>query len=293
MKSNLTENFNGAKSGGFIYTATLILFLIISLVGRTVLTAINISYTAYYAVSSLFSVSAFLCAACFYARFNRGKRFFTKFAPVYVVPSFLLAAGMFLGLGFLNELVAEGVKSVGGVVPNVEIPLDTPFQYILFTVLLCVFPAIAEEIFFRGVLTERLSGVKTAAGVFTVALCFALYHGSVAQLFYQFIYGLGLGFLTLKAKSVIPAIVAHFVNNFAVLSFTYFNLSVDLTNTVLIIIGSAILVNFVLFLIFYDKKPRAERACTENIKDFYIPFGFIGVAVAVLLIVLSALPLAA
>ena len=209
----MTENFNGAKSGGFIYTATFILFLIISFVGKTVLTAFSVSDTAYYAVSSLFSVSAFLCAVCFYARFNRGKRFFTKFAPVYIVPSLLLAAGMFLGLGFLNSLVAEGIKSVGGVASDVQIPLDTPFQYVLFTVLLCVFPAIAEEIFFRGILTERLSGVKTSAGVLTVALCFSLYHGSVAQLFYQFIYGVGLGFLTLKAKSVIPAVIAHFANN--------------------------------------------------------------------------------
>ena len=289
----MTENFNNAKSGGFIYTVTLILFLIISLVGRTVLTALNVSDTAYYAVSSLFSVSAFLCAACFYARFNREKRFFTKFAPVYVVPSVLLAAGMFLGLGFLNSLVAEGVKSVGGVVSDVKIPLDTPFQYVLFTVLLCVFPAIAEEIFFRGILTESLSGVNKTAGVFTVALCFALYHGSVAQLFYQFIYGLGLGFLTLKAKSIIPAIIAHFTNNFTVLSFTYFNVSVDLTNTVLIIVGSALLVNFVLFLIFYGDKPVSPQANTESVKDFYIPFGIIGVAVTVLLIVLSALPIAA
>lgn len=292
MGRTMTENFNGAKSGGFIYTATLILFLIISLVGRTVLTVLNISDTAFYAVSSLFSVSAFLCAACFYVRFNRGKRFFTKFEPVYVVPSVLLAAGMFLGLGFLNSLVAEGVKSIGGVVHDSNIPLDTPFQYVLFTVLLCVFPAIAEEIFFRGILTERLSGVKTPAVVFTVALCFSLYHGSVAQLFYQFIYGLGLGFLTLKAKSIIPAIIAHFANNFAVLSLTYFNVSLDLTNTVLIIIGSALLVNFVLFLTFYGNKSVTVKVNTESVKDFYIPFGIIGLAASLIIIVVSALPTA-
>ena len=289
----MTENFKGAKSGGFIYTATLILFLIISLVGRAVLTAFHLSDTAYYAVSSLFSVSAFLCAACFYVRFNRDKRFFVKFKPLYVLPSLLLAAGMLLGLGFLNSLVAEGVKSVGGVVNDVQIPLDTPFQYVLFTVLLCVLPAIAEEIFFRGILTESLSGVKAAAGVFTVALCFALYHGSVAQLFYQFIYGVGLGFLTLKAKSVIPAVIAHFTNNFAVLSIEYFDVSLDLKNPLIIAIGAALLAGFVLFLIFYDRKPLPARTNTESIKDFYIPFGIIGVAVSVLLIVLSALPLAA
>ncbi|MBR0189695.1 MAG: CPBP family intramembrane metalloprotease [Clostridia bacterium] len=289
----MTENFKGAKSGGFIYTATLILFLIISLVGRAVLTAFHLSDTAYYAVSSLFSVSAFLCAACFYVRFNRDKRFFVKFKPLYVLPSLLLAAGMLLGLGFLNSLVAEGVKSVGGVVNDVQIPLDTPFQYVLFTVLLCVLPAIAEEIFFRGILTESLSGVKAAAGVFTVALCFALYHGSVAQLFYQFIYGVGLGFLTLKAKSVIPAVIAHFTNNFAVLSIEYFDVSLDLKNPLIIAIGAAFLAGFILFLIFYDSKPLPARTNTESIKDFYIPFGIIGVAVSVLLIVLSALPLAA
>lgn len=286
----MVENFNGAKSGGFIYTATLLLFLVIALIGRAVLNAFNVSDTVYYAVNSLFSVSAFLCAACFFARFNGINRFFTKFAPVYLVSSVLLAAGMFLGLGFLNSLVAEGVQRIGGVVYDSHIPLDTPFQYVLFTVLLCVFPAFAEEIFFRGLLNERLSNANRTAGVFTVALCFALYHGSVAQLFYQFIYGLGLGFLTLKAKSVIPAVVTHFLNNFAVLSVEYFKISINLKSVVLIIVGSALLVNFVLFLIFYDNAPSQKNENSESVREFYIPFGGIGVIVAAILIILSALP---
>lgn len=287
----MNNYLNGAKRGGLIYTATLLLFLAVSLIGRTVLVALKISDTLFYVLSSLFSVIAFTCATFLYVKKGNKPLLFKKFSPVYIVPSLLLAFGMLFGLGFLNLFVAEGVKSLGGVISEAQIPLDTPLQYVLFTVFLCAFPAIAEELFFRGVLMDCLSGVKKAVAVITVALCFALYHGNVAQLCYQFIYGLGLGFLTLKAQSVIPAMVAHFINNFAVLSIEYFKIPVNLKSAVLIIIGSALLVNFVLFLIFYGNKPVAEKERTESVKDFYIPFGAMGIAVAVIIIILSALPI--
>ena len=70
-------------------------------------------------------------------------------------------------------------------------------------------------------------------------------------------------------------------------------MSVDLKNPLVIAAGAALLAGFILFLIFYDRKPRSARATTDRIKDFYIPFGVIGVLVAVLLIVLAALPIAA
>ena len=287
----MTNAIGNAKRGGFLYFAALILFWALSFIGREILSVFEVSETASFAVSSLFSVAAFVFFTVMYVKNGGEIACVRKFSPVYLAPSLLLAAGMLLGLGFLNSLVAEIVKSVGGVVKSSDIPLDTPFQYVLFSVLLCAFPAIAEELFFRGVLLNSLAGVKKTAGVFTVALCFALYHGSVAQLFYQFIYGLGLCFLTLKAKSVIPAVIAHFANNFAVLSLTYFQIPVDLTNKVVIIVGSTLLVNFVLFLIFYGNAPSDKRANTESVKDFYLPFGVVGVSAAALLIIFSALPL--
>ena len=287
----MTKTVGNAKRGGFLYFAALILYLSLSLIGQEILQVLYASETVKYAVGSLFSVSAFAFFTVMYVKNGGEFSGLRKFSPVYLLPAFLLAAGMLLGLGFLNSLVAEGVKSVGGVVTDVQVPLDTPLNYLLFTVLLCLFPAIAEELFFRGVLLSSLSGVKKAAGVFTVALCFALYHGNVAQLFFQFIYGLGLGFLTLKAKSVLPAIIAHFLNNFAVLSLEYFKIPFDFTNPFVIAAGAVIITGFILFLVFYDANPFPAQSKTDSIKDFYIPFGALGVIATSLLIILSALPI--
>ncbi len=287
----MNSDLKGAKRGGLIYTATLLLFLAVSLIGRTVLAALKISDTLFYVFSSLFSVVAFIGATVLYVKRGNKLSLFKKFQPIYIVPSVLLAVGMLLGLGFINSLVASAVTSLGGVITEAQIPLDTPLQYVLFSVFLCVFPAIAEELFFRGVLTDCLSEAKKTVSVITVALCFALYHGNAAQLVYQFVYGLGLGFLTLKAQSVIPAIIAHFINNFAVLSIEYFKIGIDLFNPFVILAGIGLIACFVAFLVFYRGKSAENTETSDSIKNFYIPFGAIGIAVSVLVVILSVLPI--
>ena len=54
------NNFNGAQRGGFIYTATLILYLAVSLLGRIVLSAFNASQVVLYAVNSLLACAVFI-----------------------------------------------------------------------------------------------------------------------------------------------------------------------------------------------------------------------------------------
>ena len=287
----MENTFKGAKRGGFIYTATLLLYLAVAFVGRLILNTVGAEGTLLYAVSSLFSVSVLAVATFLSADKTRKLPYFGKFSYKFVAPALLLAFGMFLGLGFLNSLVAEGIKSVGGVVPDIKIPLDTPFQFILFTLLLCVLPAIIEETFFRGVLLGSLSETGKAASVFTVALCFALYHGSATQLVYQFIYGVGLGVLALNAKSVIPCIVAHFINNFIVLSVEYFKLTVDLFSPFIIAAGLVLTAGFAAVMFFSCKKTdKTQCKSQESIKLFYVPFGMLGLAVAAVLAVLSVLP---
>ena len=275
MKINY--DFNNAKRGGFIYSATLLLFLAVSLIGQIALELAMSKGTVFFAVNSLFSVFAFAVSITVYSKNNVKILNLHKCSYVYVLPVFALALGMLLGLGFLNSVVADGVKSVGGNISDVNIPLETPFQYVLFSVILCVLPAVAEELFFRGVLLDSLSETGNIPRVVAVALCFALYHGNAAQLAYQFVYGVGLCVLTLKAKSVIPAIFAHFINNFAVLSLEYFKMPVDLFNPFVIAAGIAWLSFFALFMVFYRKEGIRKRIGRMSIKDFYLPFGIFGI----------------
>lgn len=285
----MENTFKSAKRGGFIYTATLLLFLAVSVLGQWVLNLAGATGTIYYAVSSLFSVSV-LAAAVFLSASGKPKLpYMRKFSYKFIVPALLLAFGMFLGLGFLNLLVGKGVKSLGGNVPDIKILLDTP-QFILCTITLCILPALFEELFFRGVIADNLSGVRKISGILTVALCFALYHLNIIKFCYQFIYGVGLGLLALKAKSVIPSIVAHFINNFLVLMAEY-KIPVDLFNPFIIAVGIVLLAGFAAFMIFIDRKAKTHTEPKESAISFYFPFGAVGLFACAVLAVISVLPL--
>lgn len=81
-------------------------------------------------------------------------------------------------------------------------------------VFIAVIPAICEEVTFRGVLARGLATrLRPWAAIGLQAAVFSAYHLSLAQLIPTFVLGLVLGALTLRARSTVPAIVGHLVNN--------------------------------------------------------------------------------
>ena len=171
--------------------------------------------------------------------------------------------------------------------------LDNFFQYLLFAVFLGVLPAFSEEVFFRGVLLNNMSFIDKSRAIFTVALCFALYHGNVSQLVYQFVYGVCLGVLATSAKSIIPCIIAHFINNFTVLTLEYFKLSLDLLKPFIIATGIVLLIIFAASIIVLNKNAKTDNKSekTESINKFYFPYGIVGIIAAAMLVILSVIPL--
>ena len=90
-------------------------------------------------------------------------------------------------------------------------PTWATFFVSLFSV--AVLPAICEEFTHRGLLLSgfKTLGFKKAVGY--SALLFGLMHLNVGQFFYATIIGLVLGVVTLYSRSIIPAIIIHFINN--------------------------------------------------------------------------------
>jgi membrane protease YdiL (CAAX protease family) len=78
----------------------------------------------------------------------------------------------------------------------------------------CLLAPIAEEILFRGIL---LKGLLEKSGPFTAiiisALLFAVIHFSSQDFISLFIAAFCYAFLTIKAQSILPAILAHLINN--------------------------------------------------------------------------------
>ncbi len=285
--------------GGFLFTLMICAYVIISFLGQLLLTLFGVTNgVLYYAVNSTFSVIAiFLVIVPLKAkRQEKGLfgRYFKKFSLEYVFLAVVFAFGMFMGLGFLNSLIEKAFQGMGVNSSSSALPLNGFLSYIVFVVFYAVLPAVVEEIFFRGLLYENLQGCNKVLTALCIAFAFSVYHGSVYQTIYQFIYGLGLTVLVIKSGSIIPGVIAHFVNNFAVLTIEYFKIPFDLFNPITVVIGIALLVFFVLFMLLSNRrteKPLQEsvQKSEEKIGKFFIPYGIFGIAVCVLTIVLGVL----
>ncbi len=90
---------------------------------------------------------------------------------------------------------------------------DLPI-YLFYALALSVGPAISEELAFRGVI---LQGLRSRLGVFSAVLVtsvlFGVIHIDILQGLGAIVIGLYLGYLTVRSGSIVPAMVAHGVNN--------------------------------------------------------------------------------
>lgn len=90
-----------------------------------------------------------------------------------------------------------------------------------------VLPALGEEIFFRGWLLSACAGERPARGrvvlaVAVQAAAFAAFHLLPERLPQTFALGLVLGWLTLRTRSILPAIMAHAAHNAVPVAFVAF-----------------------------------------------------------------------
>lgn len=95
--------------------------------------------------------------------------------------------------------------------------------FLIGLIVLCLLPAVAEEMIFRGIIQKSLS--TRFSGFVTITLStilFVLMHGSLQQTVYQFIVGILLGYVAFVGGSILYSIILHFLNNALVLVFSCF-----------------------------------------------------------------------
>ena len=95
---------------------------------------------------------------------------------------------------------------------------------------LCVLGPITEELLFRSCVLRAGSHVSRKVGVIASALLFGLFHGNIAQFFNTFVMGLVLAYVTVKSRSIIPAIIAHICNNSSTIIVMYIKMAVGESN---------------------------------------------------------------
>ena len=289
MKKTRTQTYPLMQTdGGLSFAILMIGYILLAFFIQAVLLIFttDTSSTLFVVVNSLVSPLAMLLVIVYQIK-GKGRSVsvlsLNKFNKLHLLTALLLSIGMFLGLGFVNVLFADFLSGIGLNAPSPNIPLNNPFELILFSITVALFPAVFEELFFRGILLNSLKGENLLVRVFTVGLCFALYHCSVSQFVYQFIYGVAFCLLAIVAKSVIPCIIAHFINNFTILLFTYLNIDVDLTNILLIVIGVVALIGY--FLIsYFGLKGQKQQVPKKGVKFFYLPYGLFGIGICLIVL---------
>ena len=279
------------KNGGLAFSAMIVIYLFLILFLSPVVEVIfEKDSTAYVLASSTFSILSMLAVILIKIVADKGCEkkplfSFNAFKWQYSILAVCLCLGMLFGLGFLNQVVANVLTGLKLNVSNgTTFVIDTPIKFVAFIFFIAVLPAVVEEMFFRGILLNSLKDSKPVQAVLTVAFCFSLYHCSATQFVYQFIFGALLCLIAIGAKSIIPCIIAHFLNNFIILLFEYVKFNVNLLNPLIIACGCAVLAVSVVLIITALKKLNQKSGC-ESVKTFYLPYGVLGLGACVALLI--------
>ncbi len=289
-KNEQVEPFD-LKQGGLSFSFLMAFYVIITFFVQTILLLItkntSVLYIAICSILSSLAIAGVIVYQCYFRKRTLKVLSVNRFSPKAFIPTVLLCLGMFLGLGFVNVKFSEIMRDLGVKISQPTIPLHNFWQFLLFTLTLAILPAIFEELFFRGLLLNSLEGHGTITKVVTVGICFALYHCNLGQFIYQFIYGVAFCLLALYAKSTLPCIIAHFINNFVIILCEYLGIYIDLFNPILIAIGLVALIGFFTFTCVLNKRKENKKTTQKGIVEFYILYGLLGILICALMIVTS------
>ena len=126
-------------------------------------------------------------------------------------PGFCLP--VFLGVANLANLAGALINRLTGSPATSEmLPSGGP-ELFMYYLALCVMPAVAEELLFRGAFQGLMRPCGSAAAIFAPALLFGVLHLDLAQGLTAFACGVFLGWLAERSGSILPGMLLHLVNN--------------------------------------------------------------------------------
>ncbi len=132
---------------------------------------------------------------------------------VHYVFALLIAVGLLFFALLPNYGITLLFEKIGSKATAVVPTLDKPADYVLCTLIICILPAIGEELIFRKAFCDGLSDVADVKVILLCGIAFSLSHLNLAQTVHQFILGCCLGFAYVKTKNITLTAFMHFLNN--------------------------------------------------------------------------------
>jgi len=168
-------------------------------------------------------VIMFLVPFCFYMLFNKKKPKetlnnlgFKKISGKAILICFFIGIIAFV-LNIVVSSIFNGIINAFGFESGTS---NATNDYSFWSFLLNVFcvailPGFCEEFLHRGVLMRGMfNSISVKHALIISSICFGLMHLNIVQVFYAAILGLLIGFVSIVGKSIWPAIIIHFTNNF-------------------------------------------------------------------------------
>lgn len=198
------------KQGVILLAISLLLFALSALAVNSVETSGDPLF--YYALNSFFvSLTVFAFPSCFFIC----KNIFSDKIP---------SSGFFLSPAKPSAILLSSVLGIcilllSTVVSNLIFTQNTyslrPHPSLAAILTICIIPAFAEEVFFRGVLLSCFSLIGKNVSVFLTAFIFALMHIQAASFLTVFLLGILLCELAFLSHSLLVCTAFHMSYNFA------------------------------------------------------------------------------
>lgn len=182
----------------------------------------------------------------------------------------ILSANFFLNyLMDLNALIPlsegltdkfQGLQDVTTETQNFFLEFSGPGEFLLVFLTLAVFPAIAEEIYFRGLLIGILRNLKIGAFhvVFISSILFAMMHFQFYYLLPLLFMGAVLGYVFYRTKNLWVSIFMHLLNNGLIVLLTLSNktnlTAIDLEGDPPVYLSVIGLIVFVISLYYFHRQ---------------------------------------
>lgn len=221
---------------GFIFSCTIMLYYFLSYINQYLLLSssiINWNFFSANIAHMCVSIFSILLSAAFFGHVSEFN--FKKALSITCERSsvFVLCKSALLGVilvPFVIQINNMFIDIISPILKSTDNSLlatpSTLSGLILLTGTNALYPAFAEELFFRGVLVSPIKDRLSYRWLIVFsAFLYAVSHFSIKLFAAMFILGLILSTITYKTKSLLPAMVIHFVYNAISLVINY--LSVD------------------------------------------------------------------
>lgn len=264
------------QASGILYSAAAVVPVLFSFVFFLVIAMTGLAATDGYAESDWYLYCSFLLPQISFAFIaalfiKSGQTSVKEIVTPTKWKYFLIAVVLQIGLLSLSELntwFLELLGQIGYEDDGIAVPSMDGFGFAGVMFVIAVFPAVFEELIFRGLLLKGLKGFGEPFAILVCGALFALYHQNPAQTVYQFCCGAAFAFVAIRSGSILPTMLSHFLNNAWILIATKF--SVDITPIYLpfMCVSTFCLGAGLTYLIFADKGEKREKQSGK--RDFFL-----------------------